>query len=82
MADLRKCRVTASVTGTAFEGSAQLVAGQMVDLDQSIGGGHTLRAYVHESWFEPVAVESARPVRRGGRLTPAELVTEEKTDGD
>lgn len=92
MADRRRCLVTVTVTGATFEGGLSMGPGQIVDLDQAIGGGRTLRECVDVAWFAPVpdvAEPGARqgnmtPSRRGGgRLARGSSVTEtEASDGD
>lgn len=49
--DIRKCRVEAAVLGNGF--SRQLGPGQMVNLDERLAAGVTLRDVVDPAWFEP-----------------------------
>lgn len=70
--DLRRCLVTAGITGPEF--GRQFAPGQLVDLDEPLGG-RPLRDYVNAAWFG-----EGDPAPRATRTRAVK--TEETSDGN
>lgn len=50
---LRRCRVEMSVLAQAYEYGCTLGPGKLVDLDERVADGVTLRDLVRDEWFDP-----------------------------
>ena len=49
---LRRCRVHSSVTALRHDYGRNLVPGELVDLDEPVAPGVTLRDLVRDAWFD------------------------------
>ncbi len=59
---LRRCRVHTSVHAPRYEYGRTLAPDQLVNLDDPIAEGVTLRAFVRDEWFDPPpAAEAPAP---------------------
>lgn len=68
--DMRTSRVEASATVPGV-GGKNIGPGQLVDLDEVVGGGQTVRDLFPAEWFEPVPAAPA-----AGNVTPARRAKE------
>lgn len=79
---LRRCRVVASVCAPAYEYGRTFAPGALVDLEERVADGVTLRDLVRDEWFDPPAADAQHEVSPAPPvIAPMDRPVEEQDDG-